>query len=329
MKLLFVGQSYWNTGVLPYQSAYISEIRDVHLPAQMQKLGHTCSIATFGPDARSAKLWSGVQQLPLTTVQSLADFDAVILLDHSAALQMTHFPGLTHQAWAHPRLIVISDDDYPAFLPYYDRAFAIGSTTALLAAKMKRRFPQARHFLSTYGFEDYGALPLPPDPYPLLHKPILLFVGRMTERAGTKLEEIAQIGSQDWEVWIASLFLEGWLTGHQNECGNALSDAERSRFFPHLHFCSDVIPWVEGGGHGPIYRKDLYRFLYHARIGLNFVHAIGPFLYCKIYDYLAAGLPVLTEYGAPNSGDILQLHAGQIIDPSTWRDSISPSEIAL
>jgi hypothetical protein len=321
MNLLFLGQPYENAGALPYQTAYLSECRDVHLPAETAKKGHSCWITTEGKGARHAYLPTGVQQIPLDRLPALSRFDALILLDLSGGLQLERHPILKEQALAHPHLIPILDGAYASQVPYCSTAWAIGATTAPLAAHFQTLYPNAIPFLSTYGFEDHTADPIPDDPYPPGHKPVLLFVGRMTPFHFRPLVRLSL--DPRFEVWIAALFQNGSVPGHTPECGDALSDSEREAYFPNTHFISDLIPWQGGGGkHGPVLRSALPPFFFHAAMGLNFSDAARIELYAKLYDYLAYGLPTVTECHAPNASDVLALQAGQVFSFDEWQGAI-------
>lgn len=246
--------------------------------------------------------------------------------------------------YAHPRLVCLVDGDphhsaYRHWREYLSHAAAIGCTTAPMAALYRRELGKPV-FLSTYGF---SKVPTDlADPYPPGHKPIAFFCGRMVSNFFPVLRDLAQ--DQRFEVWLAALFMPNESPESVN--GFGLPPGGKERLLPGVHFASDVAPWTIPGvgyaGDGPVGRPEIWPFLLHADVGINLVTPVYrgsgleswrgwdaniAVLYCKLYDYLSAGLPVVTEPGAPNVGDVIALGAGRVVERERFADTIA-AEVA-
>jgi len=68
---------------------------------------------------------------------------------------------------------------------------------------------------------------------------------------------------------------------------------------------------------GPVRYLDVCAMAQHANVGINLTpDAVYPYggVSCKVYDYLAAGLRVVTEPNAATDGDLVAVRGGTVVD---------------
>jgi hypothetical protein len=333
MKLLIIGQCFEDYGTLPYQSAHKSEERDVHLSAELGRLGWSVDLLTGVGDHL---LSTGVQQVNWNNVAP-ERYDWILVSHYRGFWNLLQHREILNRVLIHQGLACNLDGFFREVNPLLPSFRLIGATTAPLAADYQRRFPAARTLVTPYGFPVFD-LSLP-NPYPT-NLPVVIYVGRFIGGVLNTINRLAQDGAGRWEVWIAGLF-----TGQMwADCGDGptINDDARKRLFdPAVRFISDLRPWrypnvswqaghltckYEAGqivgGHGPVNRCEIDPFLVHASVGINVVDHVDHTLSCKLFDYLGAGLPTISEEGPPNAGDVLSLFAGQICHRTQWAGAI-------
>ncbi|MBU1213452.1 MAG: hypothetical protein KJ587_19620 [Alphaproteobacteria bacterium] len=339
MKLLIIGQCFEDYGCLPYQAAHKSEERDVHLSAELVKLGWSVDLLTGKGDQR---LSTGVQQVNWGDVDP-DDYHWILVTHYRGFWNLNEHPETKEKVFEHQRVAANLDGFYRDSNQAMGNVRIVGATTAPLAAEYSKMFSHLSTIVTPYGFPEFD--PLLPNPYPT-RAPVVLYVGCFITGALHAINEIAREGLGRWEVWIAGLFTGAYWAAHGD--GPTLNDKARAELFhENVHFISDLKPWrypnvswkaghlqadYEAGqivgGHGPVNRSEIDPFVLHADVAVSFVEHLDSTLSCKLFDYLGAGVPTLSEEGPPNAGDILSLSAGRV-GPRSMMPAFICNELAV
>lgn len=161
----------------------------------------------------------------------------------------------------------------------------------------------AQHRAAALMHSPWGCSELPdmPSPWTDVARRVV-FSGIVYPRFLAMLNDMAAALTGIAEVWVAGLFDSGGGFG-------GISPEARRELHGNLHLATDVLPLTIHGP-GPVVYSDAVRMMQHADVGVNLVPrkkhlTIGTS--CKVYDYLGAGLRVVSETSPACDGDVLAL----------------------
>lgn len=242
-------------------------------------------------------------------VGHLADYDAICIAG-IAGLWRLRAGGHEAPLLAHPRVALMVDTVYGAPDAISDLGFA-RKLIATSPAVAEFYAPHRPAGLTAYAPWGCSELPPAPSPWPD-ERPRVLFAGIVHERFIGVLNALAE--ALPVEVWAAGIFsVDGVF-------GGLTSEQRGARLHPRLRLATDVLPQTSMG-QGPVVYSDCARMMQHATVGVNLVpranHAtMGTS--CKVYDYLGAGLRIVSEPSPACDDDIEALHAGVVVP---WGDT--------
>lgn len=190
------------------------------------------------------------------------------------------------------------------------RADVIGFTCDTAMKKWKDRMG-GNCFTCSYGFPNEWRYPPPqPNPYP----------------EGKKILLLPGIIYSPWYIELLKRIAEELPEVEIHLIGSAISAPE---FFIKLYDTPSpeikryIFPQENIFLHGPMMHGTFTHFIYHADLGLNFTKNVGDTINCKVWDYLAMGLPVISmPPGAVEEYLLKKTGCGIITDEERYIESV-------
>lgn len=296
----------------PIKLIEMSFIRWVKISEALARLGHEVHFATdaisWWPSRDGLNLKDGVRIVPLKNIR-WADYDVVKTLFHDGFTTLAERGGATHPFIIAKLGSVVGPEDMPGIyfygkrrerLYYTQRAIAAAARYVTLLSPRAADLWQACHgptgnLLLVPGAVDADIPPRGADPYPTREGPRVLFAGNI------------------------------YRVKDQPEANRVLS-AKMNTLGEHLAARGARLYFLGTGntrGLDPSFVTDLgsasyaasWDFLRYATVGI--VLAPGPFMHnnesTKIYHYLRAGLPVVSEAGFPNDHVVTESALGEVV----------------
>ena len=295
----------------------MSYVRWLKISEALARAGHEVDIATDEP-AWSRGWWRRpveirlaprLRRVPLARVR-WRDYDVVKTLFHIGFETLERFGGTGHPFIVSKLGSVVAPEDRPGIYFYGERRARLAAVQARLSRTSHHvallSEPARQLWRELYGGGDRlllvpGAadreLPPPgPDPYPAGNGARCLFAGNVYAKGDQREAN---------EVLVDKLNRLGALLGARGLRLFFLGPGDVSALDPRSVTALGTVTYEES-----------WRYLQHADVGI--VVAPGPFLHnnesTKIYHYLRAGLPVVSEAGFPNDHVVAESGLGFVAE---------------
>ncbi len=289
----------------------MSYIRWFKISEALARRGHQVDIATaeykFSLRKPVLPMMPNLRRVPLSRV-AWDEYDVVKTLFHQGFTTLERYGGAGHGFIISKLGSVVDKDDAAGIYFYGRRRRALYATQERIAARSRfvtvltepaRRLWETRfgggNVLLVPGAVDRDIPPPGPDPYPDREGVRCVFSGNLY-RSDTQAEAN--------RVIVAKL----------NELGARLGSRGARLYVVGPGRVQALDPrWVTYLGAVPY--QASWDYLYHARIGI--LVAAGPSMHnnesTKIYHYLRAGLPIVSEAGFPNDDVIREAALGFVV----------------
>jgi hypothetical protein len=296
----------------PLQLVEMSYIRWVKMSEALARLGHEVHLASnafrWWPGARREVVQDGVRMVPLNRVR-WSDYDVVKTLFHDGFTTLAERGGGKHPFIIAKLGSVVGPEDMPGIYFYgrmrerlYDTQRAIEAAAryvTVLSPQAAELWQQChgRHenVLLVPGAVDAVIPERGADPYPADGRPRVLFAGniyRLQDQPEANRVLAGKLNALGNHLAARGLRLYFLGTGNTRALDRSV--------VTHLGQASYEASW------------DYLRF---ANVGI--VVAAGPFMHnnesTKIYHYLRAGLPVISEAGFPNDHVVTESGLGEVV----------------
>lgn len=311
MWILIVNGAYdWADGGYGYDPRRLIA-RVVGLPWGVRRLGHEVHVTTTG------KLGPTAERLERVGYDvDFGRYDGIILNGREAWEELER-RGRADDLRAHGNVVafVCAPHDIVGATRY---AHTVGlHSRQAVEACAAFRTPDGQP-LGNPVFVRWGVTEMPADlPDPWAGRPHglprVVFAGAVYPSYLPTLRALAA----EVELWLAGVLIQG----SQDTVVGGFTRPERNELLgPDVHWLSDVFgpaPGTDGAPHGPVaYGPNLFSALLHADAGLSLCLSYGrTSIACKVYDYLGAGLPVVSEGGDPTDWDLTGTGAGWLVQP--------------
>ena len=303
----------WPRAFVPVDMSYI---RWLKISEALARIGHDVDIATAEPAWR--RPWWGrrdsiamaprLRRVPLAAVR-WSDYDVVKTLFHIGFETLERFGGVTHPFIISKLGSVVAAEDMPGVYFYgatRERLASVQERISRTSAYVTLLSEQARDLwrrmygangreLLVPGAVDRELPPEGPDPYPSDSRPRCLFAGHVyfkpnqPEANRILVGKLNQLGAR-----LNALGIRVYAVGPGD-----ISALEPDNV-AHLGVADYETAW---------------QYIRHAHVGI--VVAPGPFVHnnesTKIYHYLRAGLPVVSEAGFPNDHIVGEAGLGFVV----------------
>lgn len=292
-------------------------VRALSVARGLAQAGHTVNL--LGQTA-GATAMPGLYRATAVQASNVRGYDAVVVIGIAGWQRLRTMPALRASVEQHPRVAIIVDSVYGGEDGHEALAFArvLAVTGSRSAAWYAQANPAQRVLYMPWCCPP--DIPPMPSPWPD-ERPRVLFAGIVHDRYVDVLNDLVRRGA--YEVWVAGLFLcdGGWRGLNQTQRDALLAPAVR--------LATDALPGGDPDKQGPVDYQAVCRFAQHASVGLNLTPApdferMG--VSCKVYDYAAAGLPVVSEPNPASDGDVVALGAGVVVP---WGDADAIHEALL
>lgn len=299
MRLLIIGQcvGYNASG---FACCHVDESRDLAVARWFSKFSYDVSIISTISGPRTDMPVQRVGWGEVTPSQ----FDVVMLCNISGWWNAKG-AGWEQQLRGHPCVVSMMDS---CFADTHELGFLRGTT--LPSAQCVRNFreilPGNTSWFAPYGCPDVAESY--PDPWKGNHpKHRAIFCGCVYQRRLEMLNKLAE--DERFDLWVVGLFMP------QGTQYTGLTAEQRKQLLhPRVHLVTDMTlekPDPAAPVNGPLPFGTAWPFVMHSDVGINLSPArITDAVSAKIYDYLACGIPVVTEDGVSNVGDIYSMRAG-------------------
>ena len=296
----------------PLKLVEMSYIRWVKISEALARLGHEVHFASdairWWPSRDRVAFQNGVRPVPLKGIR-WSDYDVVKTLFHDGFTTLADRGGADHPFIIAKLGSVVGSEDMPGIYFYgrmreqlYDtqRAIAAAARYVTVLSPQAAELWQTCHgpaenLLLVPGAVDANLPPPGADPYPAHHGPRVLFAGNIYRlRDQPEANRVLSAKLNELGRLLAALGSRLYFLG----TGNTI--ALDRMVVTHLGAASYEASW------------DYLRF---AHVGI--VVAAGPFMHnnesTKIYHYLRAALPVVSEAGFPNDHVVTESGLGEVV----------------
>ena len=299
----------------PWEASDMSFIRWLKISQALAKLGHHVDMAT-AERVLSRRWWAKssvamgprLRRVPLARVDWPA-YDVVKTLFHKGFQTLENFGGGDHPFIISKLGSVVGPTDMPGIYfygPLRERLFSLQEKIAAASRFVTVLSPQAMalwkettshrdNVLLVPGAVDQDIRAPGPDPYPAGAARRCIFAGNIYQRNvqpeanEVLVRKLNGLGERVSGEGVRVFFLGTGETGNLDD-----------RYVTHL---------------GAAQYDDSWAYLLHAHVGT--VVAAGEFMHnnesTKIYHYLRAGLPVVSEAGFPNDHVVEESGLGRVI----------------
>ncbi len=296
----------------PLRAVEMSVIRWVKVSEALARLGHEVHFATdaisWWPSRDRVILRNGVRRVPLRGIR-WRDYDVVKTLFHDGFTTLAERGGADHPFLIAKLGSVVGPEDMPGIYFYgrvRERLYDTQGAIAAAARYVTVLSPQAAElWRSCHGRPDNlllvpGAvdaeIPAPgADPFPADGRPRVLFAGNiygMRDQPEANRVLAGKLNALGRHLAARGIRLYFLGTGNTRALDRTL--------ITHLGHSSYEASW---------------NYLHFANVGI--VVAAGPFMHnnesTKIYHYLRAGLPVISEAGFPNDQVVTESGLGEVV----------------
>ena len=218
-------------------------------------------------------------------------------------VSIQNIPLKQNPEWQTHPFIVMYGDMEPTLAV---RVFIVDSP--ILFDRYKTKYPDMNIVQGVWGVTDWDRAQ---NPYKS-NKPIVFFSGHVyLKETISTLNLLAE--EKDFELW-AVIQPSINITGADYVRG--FTDEERHQMLsPNIHLVSDVIG--SKFGHGPAEHGTFTGFLQYADVGLCLGQGTGSgktSTFCKVYEYLGNGLPIVIDSRVPDVGNVMKIDGGTTYD---------------
>lgn len=306
MKILIVGQEGTYPAVGYSTIMHGSHVRPLAIARALANCGHDVTLL-HQKGAAAVKPATSDQ---INTPGFISSFDAVILSGITGLRHLRKLPAY-EEARRHPSVALVvdtvhGDADAPSELSWIRLIAA--SSSLVTAEYMRQRGGRGAVYAPWCCPTD---VELTTSPWPDDRQRVI-FVGAADARHVDVLNYMAE--NLPCELWVAGIFRD-------SEFAGGMTEEQRKRaLHPKLKLATDLFGVTfAGAGHGPVRYTDGCRMMQHATVGLNLTPAVRDLIgvSCKLYDYIAMGLPVVSEPSRASDGDLAAVDGNRMVP---WND---------